>query len=80
MQSYQYDNIYSLNIPSCPDVVRLLFVIGELVISAFRDGKLAGGRLAEGTLPNICIPCLRGTWFFCADGSADSPFWEEEDK
>lgn len=33
-------------------------------VSAFNDGKLAGGRRAEGTFPKLCIPCLRGTAFF----------------
>lgn len=47
-------------------------VAGELV-SAFNDGKLAGGRRAEGTLPKLCIPCLRGTAFFNVVGSDVSP-------
>lgn len=42
-------------------------------VSAFKDGKLAGGRRADGTFPKLCIPCLRGTAFFCVDGSRDSP-------
>lgn len=46
---------------SCPVDVKLLLIMGVLlVVSAFRDGKFAGGRLADGTFPNICIPCLRG--------------------
>lgn len=51
----------------------MLLVLGEFVVSAFKDGRLAGGRRADGTLPKLCIPSLRGTWFFCAVGSADSP-------
>lgn len=60
-------------LPVLPEVMMLLLVVLLLLVSAFRDGRLAGGRLAEGTLPRICIPCLRGTWFFWADGSLDSP-------
>lgn len=41
--------------------VALMMVLLLMFVSAFRDGRLAGGRLAEGTFPNICIPCLRGT-------------------
>lgn len=33
-------------------------------ISAFRDGRFAGGRRAEGTFPKLCIPCLRGAALF----------------
>lgn len=47
-------------------------LIGVLV-SAFNDGKFAGGRRAEGTLPKLCIPCLRGAAFFCVVGSNVSP-------
>lgn len=43
------------------------------VISAFRDGRFAGGRRADGTLPKLCMPCLRGAAFLAADGSMDSP-------
>lgn len=30
---------------------------------------MAGGRLAEGTFPRLCIPCLRLSWDFTEDGS-----------
>ena len=33
-------------------------------VSAFNDGKFAGGRRADGTFPKLCIPCLRGAAFF----------------
>lgn len=36
-----------------------------LLCSLFKLGKLAGGRRAEGTFPRLCIPCLRGSVFFC---------------
>lgn len=29
------------------------------LLSDFKLGKLAGGLLAEGTLPKLCIPCLK---------------------
>lgn len=35
------------------------------VCSDFREGRLAGGRRAVGTLPKLCMPCLRGSVFFC---------------
>lgn len=44
-----------------------------VVVSAFRDGRFAGGRRADGTLPRLCMPCLRGAAFLAADGSIDSP-------
>lgn len=49
-------------------------------VSAFKDGKLAGGRRADGTFPKLCIPCLRGTAFFCVDGSRDSPYTQKQTK
>lgn len=36
-----------------------------LLVSLFKLGKLAGGLRAEGTLPRVCMPCLRGNVFFC---------------
>jgi hypothetical protein len=48
-------------------------VLVGVLVSAFNDGKLAGGRRAEGTFPKLCIPCLRGTAFFCVAGSDVSP-------
>lgn len=33
--------------------------------SDFSDGRLAGGLRALGTLPRLCIPCLRGSVLFC---------------
>lgn len=33
--------------------------LGSCPVSVFKEGKLAGGRLAEGTFPRLCIPCLR---------------------
>lgn len=44
-----------------------------LLVSLLRLGRLAGGRRADGTLPKLCIPCLRGTAFFCWCCSKDSP-------
>lgn len=65
-------------LPSWPVVVLLLAIVGEFVVSAFKDGRLAGGRRADGTLPKLCIPCLRGTWFFCAEGSVVSPYTQKK--
>lgn len=42
-------------------------------VSAFRDGRFAGGRRADGTFPRLCMPCLRGAAFLVVDGSMDSP-------
>lgn len=46
-----------------------------LLVSLLKLGRLAGGRRAEGTFPKLCIPCLRGTVFFCCCCSKDSPCW-----
>uniref|UniRef100_A0A2M4CFC5 Putative secreted protein n=1 Tax=Anopheles marajoara TaxID=58244 RepID=A0A2M4CFC5_9DIPT len=44
-----------------------------LPTSAFNEGRFAGARRADGTLPKLCIPCFRGIVLFCVDGSKDSP-------
>lgn len=44
-----------------------------VLVSAFSEGRLAGGRRAEGTFPKLCIPCFRGAAFFCVAGSNVSP-------
>lgn len=33
--------------------------LGSWPVSVFKEGRFAGGRLAEGTFPRLCIPCLR---------------------
>lgn len=48
-----------------PPLGTILTAGSLLLVSLLKLGRLAGGRLAEGTFPNVCIPCLRGTVFFC---------------
>lgn len=40
-------------------VAEIELALGSCPVSVFKEGKLAGGRLAEGTFPRLCIPCLR---------------------
>lgn len=42
--------------------------------SDFKEGRLAGGRRALGTLPRLCMPCLRVCVLFCCCFSEGSPF------
>lgn len=41
--------------------------------SDFIEGRLAGGRLALGTLPRLCMPYLKAGVLFCCCFSDDSP-------
>lgn len=41
--------------------------------SDFIEGRLAGGRLALGTLPRLCMPYLNVGVLFCCCFSDDSP-------
>lgn len=56
-----------------PPLGTILTAGSLLLVSLFKLGKLAGGLRAEGTLPRVCIPCLRGNVFFCWCCSEDSP-------
>lgn len=41
-------------------IKRLTYLVFESCpVSVFKEGKFTGGRRADGTLPRLCIPCLR---------------------
>lgn len=70
-------SLLALQPPLAPCPLGTKLMVGSLPLcSAFKLGKLAGARLAVGTFPRDCNPCLVGI-LFCRGFKAD-PLREEE--